>query len=68
MLNLCQADSKAQHQNPIKNNHYSIAVDKSNTTETADRVYANLGKPFLRDMILTFSETGESCDRTDLIM
>ena len=36
-----------QQQDPIKN-HYSIAVAKSNTMETQDRVYAKLGKPFCR--------------------
>ena len=43
-LNVCQADSKVQHQN--QKNHISIAVGKSSTTETPDRAYANLGRPF----------------------
>ena len=45
---LCQTDSKAQHQSPILKNHHSIAVAKSNTIETLDRVFAILGKPFLK--------------------
>ena len=52
-LNLCKADSKAQHQK--SRNHLSIAVAKSSTTETPDRVYAKVGMPCGRDMILTFS-------------
>ena len=43
-LIFCQADSKAQHQNPIKKNHLSIV--KSSTTETPDRVYAKMGLSF----------------------
>ena len=43
-LNLCQADSKVQHQNPIKKNHLSIAVAKSSTTEMPDKV----GNAFLK--------------------
>ena len=45
VLNLCQADFKAQHQNPIKN-HHSIAIAKSNIMEMPDRGYTKLGKPF----------------------
>ena len=54
-LNLCKADSKAQHQKSSLRNHLSIAVAKSSTTETPDRVYAKEGMPCGRDMILTFS-------------
>ena len=54
-LNLCKADSKAQHQKSSLRNHLSIAVAKSSTTETPDRVYAKVGMPCGRDMILTFS-------------
>ena len=54
-LNLCKADSKAQHQKSSLRNHLSIAVAKSSTTETPDRVYAKEGTPCGRDMILTFS-------------
>ena len=54
-LNLCKADSKAQHQKSSLRNHLSIAVAKSSTTETPDRVYAKEGIPCGRDMILTFS-------------
>ena len=39
VLNLCKADSKGQHQNPILIKHHSIAVVKFNTTETLVRVY-----------------------------
>ena len=39
-LNLCKADSKAQHQKSSLRNRLSIAVAKSSTTETPDRVYA----------------------------
>ena len=46
MLNLCQADSEMQHQNPIKTNHHSIAVAKSSTTEKPNRVFAKLGMHF----------------------
>ena len=46
VLNLCQTDSKAQHQNPINKIIISIAVAKSNTTETPGRVYVNSGKHF----------------------
>ena len=55
MLNLCKADSKAQHQKSSLRNHLSIAVAKSSTTETPDRVYAKVGMPCGRDMILTSS-------------
>ena len=55
VLNLCKADSKAQHQKSSLRNHLSIAVAKSSTTETPDRVYAKVGMPCGRDMILTFS-------------
>ena len=41
MLNLCQADSKVQHQNC--KNHHSIAIAKSNTTEMPD-----VGNAFLK--------------------
>ena len=51
-LNLCKADSKAQHQKSSLRNHLSIAVAKSSTTETPDRVYAKVGMPCGRDMIL----------------
>ena len=44
--NLCHADSKAQHQNPIQNNYPSIVTAKSSTMETSDRVYGKLGMPF----------------------
>ena len=54
-LNLCKADSKAQHQKSSLRNHLSIAVAKSSTTEMPDRVYAKVGMPCGRDMILTFS-------------
>ena len=66
-LNLCKADSKAQHQKSSLRNHLSIAVAKSSTTETPDRVYAKVGMPCGRDMILTFSWNGESWGRTYLI-
>ena len=52
-LNLCKADSKAQHQKSSLRNHLSIAVAKSSTTETPDRVYAKVGMSCGRDMILT---------------
>ena len=45
-LNLCQAYSKAQHQNPIKENHLSIAVAKSSTTDTPGGAYVKLGTFF----------------------
>ena len=45
-LNLCQVDSKEQHHNSGLKNHHSIAVDKSNTTEMPNRMYAKLGMPF----------------------
>ena len=45
-LNLCQADSWVQHHNPNSKNHLSIAIAKSTTPETPDRVYAKLGMPF----------------------
>ena len=54
-LNLCKADSKAQHQKSSLRNRLSIAIAKSSTTETPDRVYAKVGMPCGRDMILTFS-------------
>ena len=44
-LNLCQEDSKVQHQNPIKK-HLSIAIAKSSTNMMPDRVYARLGIHF----------------------
>ena len=43
--NLCQTDSKAQHQNPISKIIYPIAIAKSTSMETLDRVYAMLGMP-----------------------
>ena len=46
VLDLCQAESKVQHQNPIKTNHLSIAVARSSTMEMPDRVYAKLGMPY----------------------
>ena len=45
-FNLCQADSKAEHQNPTQKNQLSIPVAKSSTTEAPDIVYAKLGMPF----------------------
>ena len=54
VFDLCQTDSKVQHQNPNKKNHHSTDIAKSITTETPDRVYAKLGMPFQRDTILTF--------------
>ena len=47
-LNLCQKDSKVQDQNPVLKNHHSIAVDKSNTMGTLNRVYAKVGNAFLK--------------------
>ena len=66
MLGLCLISARRNTKIQFKKNHLSIAVAKSSTAETPDRVYTKLGMPLLEryDFNLFLKQSRVGAERT----